>query len=177
MNIKKIKAIRPMRDAVILTAFETKDYKNASGIIDITGRKYGSINLIQQVLAVGPQVTSRKVGEDKEGKPIYDQVIKVGDWVKIDPTRFGDTKYDKDSLQDKININYSVVYDFPRMEINGQQCLKLAERDIDYVITDWEEEAMEDSTAADDENLAKARQATANPDTKKKEIIIINKTK
>lgn len=164
-----------MRDTVILTAYETKDYHRTSGIIDITGRKYGSINLIQQVLAVGPHVTSRKVGQDEKGNPIFEQVIKEGDLVMIDPTRFGDTKYDKDSLQDKININYEVVYDFPTVEINGQKCLKLAERDIDYVITDWEDEEHQESTVKEENTVIEERAKNRKVDPNQKKTIFITK--
>jgi threonine dehydrogenase-like Zn-dependent dehydrogenase len=70
--------------------------------------------------------------------------INVGDIVNINPIRYAVKKYDKDSIrQDVAGGNPIVGYQFDFVEINGEEYMHLQDRDINYVITDFEEEEVE----------------------------------
>lgn len=93
------------------------------GLIDTT-KQQGSIKEYQTVLAVGSSVRD----------------IKVGDIVCINPTRFGVKKHQEGSLKDGVvTDNPIITYNFDVVEMDGKQCLLLQDRDIDFIIEEWEE--------------------------------------
>lgn len=99
-----------------------KDMK-VGDLIDIH-RKEGSLKEYQKVLAVGSSVRD----------------IKVGDLVWINPTRFGVKKHREGSLKDGvITDNPIITYNFDVVEMDGKQCLLLQDRDIDFIIEEYEE--------------------------------------
>ena len=120
MEIKKLKAVRPLFTGVITTA--DKEEKTVSGIIMVNRNKSFTSNW-QKVIAVGDMV----------------KTVKVGDIVHINPIRYGKSKYKEGSLKDGvIEENFHVEFDIPTVDINGQQCLYLQDRDIDLVAEDYE---------------------------------------
>ena len=66
--------------------------------------------------------------------------IKVGDLVWVNPTRFGVKKHQEGSLKDGVvTDNPIITYNFDVVEMDGKQCLLLQDRDIDFIIEEWEE--------------------------------------
>ena len=66
--------------------------------------------------------------------------IKVGDLVCINPTRFAVKKHKEGTLKDGVvKDNPIIQYNFDVIEMDGEQCLLLQDRDIDFIIEDWEE--------------------------------------
>lgn len=120
MNIKKIKKITPTFTAVITTA-DLED--NSKGEIILLNKNKGDTSNIQQVVAVGSMVNT----------------FKVGDIVHINPARFGKPKYKEGSLKDGvIENNFMVEYNIPTIEVNGKDYLFIQDRDIDYIINEYE---------------------------------------
>lgn len=119
----KVKKIRPMFTALITTmdCYET-DATTAGGIIDPTKRK-GTIKEYQRVVAVGSQVRD----------------IKVDDVVCIDATRFAVRKHKDNSIKTDIEGSNPVLeYRFDIVEMDGRPHLLLQDRDIQFIIEDYE---------------------------------------
>ena len=120
----KVKKVQPMFTSLITTMNKYEhDMTTDAGLIDVT-RGEGSLKEYQTVLAVGTSVRD----------------IKVGDLVWINPTRFGVKKHREGSLKDGvITDNPIIAYNFDVIEMDGKQCLLLQDRDIDFIIEDYEE--------------------------------------
>lgn len=119
----KVKKIRPMFTSLITTMDKYEQDMKVGNIIDIH-RKVGSLKEYQRVLAIGSSVRD----------------IKVGDLVWVNPTRFGVKKHQEGSLKDGvITDNPIMTYNFDVVEMDGKQCLLLQDRDIDFIIEDYEE--------------------------------------
>ena len=119
----KIKKIRPMFTSLITTMNKYEQDEIISGLIDPLKRE-GSIKEYQTVLSVGSMVKD----------------IKVGDLVCINPTRFAVKKHTEGTLKDGVvKDNPIIQYNFDVIEMDGEQCLLLQDRDIDFIIEDWEE--------------------------------------
>ena len=119
----KVKKIRPMFTALITTmdCYES-DTTTAGGIIDPTKKK-GTIKEYQTVVAVGSQVRD----------------IKVGDIVCIDATRFAVRKHKDNSIKTDIEGSNPVLeYRFDIVEMDGKPHLLLQDRDIQFIIEDYE---------------------------------------
>lgn len=112
-----------MFTSLITTMDKYEQDMKVGELIDIH-RKEGSLKEYQKVLAVGSSVRD----------------IKVGDLVWINPTRFGVKKHREGSLKDGvITDNPVIAYNFDVVEMDGEQCLLLQDRDIDFIIEEWEE--------------------------------------
>ena len=99
------------------------DVKTVGGLIDTT-RQQGGLKEYQTVLAVGDSVRD----------------IKVGDLVCVNPARFAVRKHQAGSLKDGvITDNPVTTYNFDVVEMDGKQCLLLQDRDIDFIIEEWED--------------------------------------
>lgn len=120
----KVKKIQPMFTSLITTMDKyEQDMMLGAGLINVAKRE-GSLKEYQRVLAVGSSVRD----------------IKVGDLVWVNPTRFGVKKHQEGSLKDGVvTDNPIVTYNFDVIEVDGKQCLLLQDRDIDFIIEDWEE--------------------------------------
>ena len=120
----KIKKIRPMFTSLITTMNKYEhDVKTVGGLIDTT-RQQGGLKEYQTVLAVGDSVRD----------------IKVGDLVCINPARFAVRKHQAGSLKDGVVTDNPVTtYNFDVVEMDGKHCLLLQDRDIDFIIEEWEE--------------------------------------
>ncbi len=100
-----------------------EDITTTSGLID-TKRQKGTVKEYQKVIAVGSLVKD----------------IKVGDMVLINPKNYRQLKHEKGSMKDGVITDNPVVgYNIPTVEINGEQFMYLDDRDIEYVIEDFEE--------------------------------------
>ena len=119
----KIKKLTPMFTAIVTTMDKYKEDVSVNGIIDASKRE-GSIKEYQKVLSIGDSVRG----------------ITVGDLVCINPTRYGIKKHEEGSLKDGIVTDNPVIkYNFNVIEMNGESCLLLQDRDIDFIIDDYEE--------------------------------------
>jgi hypothetical protein len=100
-----------------------QDKLTDGGLID-TSKQQGALKEYQTVLAVGDSVRG----------------IKVGDLVCVNPARFAVRKHEKGSMRDGIVTDNPVItYNFDVVEMDDKQCLLLQDRDIEYVIEDFEE--------------------------------------
>lgn len=120
----KIKKIKPMFTTIVTTMEKyTEDTFNTSGLIDVN-KTQGGLKEYQTVLAVGSSVRD----------------IKVGDLVCINPSRYGIKKHEAGSLKDGVVCDNPVIkYNFDIIEMDDKQCLLLQDRDIDFIIEDYEE--------------------------------------
>lgn len=113
-----------MFTAIVTTMDRYKgDVMTESGLIDTT-KQSGSVKEYQKVVAIGSSVRD----------------INVGDIVCIDPTRYAIKKHKEGSLKDNIITDNPVVsFNFDIVELNGEPHLLLQDRDITFVIEDYEE--------------------------------------
>ena len=122
----KIKRIKPMFTALVTTIDKYVDDQFMAGttILDANKRQ-GGLKEYQKVLSVGDSVRG----------------VKVGDLVCIDPKAYAVKKHEAGSLKDGVIADNPVVsYNFDVIELDGQQCLLLQERDITFVIEEYTEE-------------------------------------
>ena len=122
----KIKRIKPMFTSLVTTMDKYADDQFMAGttILDATKRS-GGLKEYQKVLSVGDSVRG----------------VKVGDLVCIDPKAYAVKKHEAGSLRDGVITDNPVVsYNFDVIELDGQQCLLLQERDVTFVIEDYTEE-------------------------------------
>lgn len=119
-----VKKIRPMFTDVYTTAemLEERDMKVGS-LIDVS-KANKTIKEFQRVIAVGPHVNG----------------INVGDLVCVNPTRFGKPYQKKNSIGAATEEYETMIsYQFDFIEIDGQPVLKLQDRDVSYVVEEYEE--------------------------------------
>lgn len=120
----KIKKIKPLFTSIV-TTMDTYDSDSitSEGIIDVS-KQEGGIKEYQKVLAVGSAVRD----------------ISVGDIVSINPTRFAVKEHKAGTLKDGIIKDNPVIkYNFDILEIDGSYCLFLQDRDINFIIEDYED--------------------------------------
>ena len=120
----KVKKIKPMFTALITTMDKySHDMRTTGGLIDTT-KQEGGLKEYQKVLAIGNSVRD----------------IKVGDLVCVNPTRFGVKQHQAGSLKDGVVTDNPIIkYNFDVIEMDGEQCLLLQDRDIDFIIEEFEE--------------------------------------
>ena len=116
----KIKKIRPLFTKVITTAsvFEEDDVRN--GVIL---NPKGTVKPFQKVVEVGSMVRG----------------VKVGELIMINPAAYIKKRYSDNSIREDIVDNPTVKVDIPTVEIGGVQHFMIDERDIEFVIEDYEE--------------------------------------
>ena len=112
-----------MFTALITTMDKYEKDMTTGGLINVA-KMQGGLKEYQTVLAVGGSVRD----------------IKVGDLVCVNPTRFAVKKHQEGSLKDGvISDNPVTTYNFDVVEMDGKQCLLLQDRDIDFIIEEWED--------------------------------------
>lgn len=119
-----VKKIKPLFTALITTMekYDT-DLIMAGGLID-TSKQKGALKEYQTVLALGATVRE----------------IEVGDLVSINPKRFAVMKHKEGSMQDGVTKDNPVVeYNFDIVRVDGKDCLLLQDRDIEFIIEEYEE--------------------------------------
>ena len=118
-----VKKIKPMFTSLITTMDKyEEEVKTADGLVD-ANKQIGGLKEYQKVLAIGDSVRG----------------IKVGDLVCVNPARFAVRKHQAGSLKDGIVTDNPVTtYNFDVIEMDGEQCLLLQDRDIDFIIEDYE---------------------------------------
>ena len=117
-----LKKIKPLFTSVVTTMDKYEDDVIVNGLVNQTA---GTLKEYQKVVAIGSSVRD----------------IKVGDLVSINPTRYAVRKYEDGSLKDGvISQNPITSYNFHTIEMDHNEYLLLQDRDIDFVIEEWEEE-------------------------------------
>lgn len=122
----KVLEIQPMFNNIVTTADEYKSVQYIAGtdIIDPKSTRT-SLKEYQKVLFVGPNIKS----------------VKPGDIVCINPTRFARREYKEGGLQEAAaqhNMVINYVFDF--VEVDGKRLLFIQDRDIDFIVTKYEED-------------------------------------
>lgn len=113
-----IKTIFPLANHILVTADKFEKDMIQNGVI-IAGK--GDLKLWQTVVAVGPIVRN----------------IKVGDKVMIIPDHFAVKKYNKNSVQNDLDNNPVLTYNFPFETIddeNGEpkEYMYISDNDVKY---------------------------------------------
>lgn len=111
--------IKPLFDHLLITADKFDKDMIHNGVI-VAGK--GDLKLWQTVVAVGSVVRD----------------IKVGDKVMINPNNFAVKKYDKNSVQNDLNNNPVLTYNFPFETVDNEKgepkdYLYISDRDVKYV--------------------------------------------
>jgi uncharacterized protein YeeX (DUF496 family) len=123
----KIKKIKPQFTTVITTLDTYEDNLIEDGVVVAPK---GALKLYQRVVAVGSTVRE----------------IKEGDLVLLNLQNYIKRKWKENSIKEDIaNMEEEFVYDFPRMFLDGEMYGKFQDRDIDGIITDFEEVEVEKS--------------------------------
>lgn len=121
-----ITSITPTFNHVLVTADKFEKDMIQNGVI-IAGK--GDLKLWQKVVAVGPTVRG----------------FKVGDMVMIIPDHFAVKKYNKNSVQNDLDNNPVLTYNFPFETIddkNGESkdYLYISDNDIKYAFEGYEKD-------------------------------------
>lgn len=130
INMKKIvaKEIRPLFTTVIVTEDCWEDDWIDNGVV--MARK-GDLKDYQRVIAVGHTCNE----------------VKVGDLVKVDLQSYMVPMYKDNSIKnDMMGQENVVTYRVPKVIIDGKRYNRLTERDIDFIVTKYDEEEIEDSS-------------------------------
>lgn len=118
-----IKKIKPLFTTVVVSADRYEEDVSVNGIYDVH-KMSGALKDCQTVMAVGDMVKN----------------IDVGDLVSIDLSRYAVLKHSEGSLKNGVISDNPVVrYNLKTMELDGKECILLQDRDIEYVIEDYEE--------------------------------------
>lgn len=119
----KVKKVKPLFDHIITTMdrYETEQ-DDLTGIIKV---RYNTVKEYQTVVEIGPAVKD----------------IKVGDIVCINPRNYARPIHNKKwsgLSEDDIKDQVVVKYDFPVITMGDEDYMLLYERDIDFIVEDWE---------------------------------------
>ena len=121
----KVKKVKPLFDHIITTMDRyTISQDSLTGVIDVKTAN-NAVKEYQTVVEVGPAVKD----------------IKVGDIVCINPRNYARPTHNKKwsgLSEDNIKDQVIVKYDFPVITISDEDYMLLYERDIDFIVEDWE---------------------------------------
>lgn len=119
MNIYKI---RPTYTSIITTAEKYKTAGKTGNFIDAK-KLEGSYKEYQKVVRVGSSVRE----------------VKEGEVVQIDPSRYIKRKFSDNSLREDFVENPIVEIAIPIITMNGKDYFMIEERDVAYVIEEYDE--------------------------------------
>jgi hypothetical protein len=111
-----------MFTGIITTANTYEEDSVVGGVLDPNKVK-GTLKEYQTVVAIGPNVRN----------------VKVGDVVIINPARYAVHKFEENTIKKDFLTNNVIRYDFNFIELDGRNCLKIEENDIDLVLEEFEE--------------------------------------
>lgn len=117
-----VKDIKPVYTRIITTADRYEETQKNGTLIDVN-KMEGRYKEYQKVVRIGSSVRE----------------VKVGDLILIDPTRYIRRKFSEGSLRDDFVGNPITAIEIPTVTMNGEDYFMIEERDIAYVIADWEE--------------------------------------
>ena len=127
----KYKKIRPLFNQIIVTAncYEQDDV-NENGIVLASK---GTLKSVQKVVAIGDCVRNFNVGDTVHLNPIMQ-------YRGLKQNRGKDNVADTSGYQPDIEGGRNdVSYELPEIEIDGGTYIMLTDRDVDYVVEEYEE--------------------------------------
>ena len=117
----KINEIKPLFTTIITTLDIYEEDLIENGVLKAP---QGSLRMYQKVLAVGSSVRD----------------VKVGDTVLLNFSNYIVRKYKENSIKEDMSAQEDeYVYDIPRLTIGGKICGKFQDRDVEGVVTEFEE--------------------------------------
>ena len=117
----KINEIKPLFTTIITTLDVYEEDLIENGALKAP---QGSLRMYQKVLAVGSSVRD----------------VKAGDTVLLNFSNYIVRKFKENSIKEDMSAQEDeYVYDIPRILIGGKICGKFQDRDVEGVITDFEE--------------------------------------
>ena len=117
----RINEIKPLFTTIITTLDVYEEDLIENGVLKAP---QGSLRMYQKVLAVGSSVRD----------------VKVGDTVLLNFSDYIKRKFKENSIKEDMSAQEDeYVYDIPRILIGGKICGKFQDRDVEGVITDFEE--------------------------------------
>ena len=117
----RINEIKPLFTTIITTLDVYEEDLIENGVLKAP---QGSLRMYQKVLAVGSSVRD----------------VKVGDTVLLNFSNYIVRKFKENSIKEDMSAQEDeYVYDIPRILIGGKICGKFQDRDVEGVITDFEE--------------------------------------
>ena len=125
----KAKRITPMFNRIATTADRVEVDQKVNGII-IPEKLKGGYSEYQRVIAVGSMVHN----------------LKEGDLVCIDPSAYGRPVHKEhiDSVKGLSEDTVQMAYYIPTIEVDGKECMFIADRDIAYKVEEYEDIKDED---------------------------------
>lgn len=128
----KYKKIRPLFNQIIVTAdCYTEDDYDATGTLLLSTK--GTLKSIQKVVAIGDCVRNFKVGDTVHLNPVLA-------YRGLKQNRGKENVADTSGYQPDIEgANNTVSYELPEILINDTPHILLSDRDVDYVVEDYEE--------------------------------------
>lgn len=138
-----LKKIKPLYSAIITTKDKYSIDDVPKGSLIDPKKIQGSLKEHQTVLFIGTTVRD----------------IKVGDIVKINPTAYAQYAAYKPGDGMRVVINGQeknlLGYDIPTVEIDGKECLQIQERDVEYIVEEWEPEKEESDLIIPSQDIIK----------------------
>lgn len=127
----KAKRITPMFNRIVTTADRVEVDQKVNGII-IPEKLKGGYSEYQRVIAVGSMVHN----------------LKEGDLVCIDPSAYGRPVHKEhiDSVKGLSEDTVQMAYYIPTIEVDGKECMFIADRDIAYKVDEYEDVKENDSS-------------------------------
>ena len=123
MKTINIKKITPQFTGLVTTMDKYEEYTTTKGGVIVRSKSVGTLKEYQTVIAVGPNVRD----------------IKVGDLVAVNPTRFSVKTHKEGTLKDNVITDNPVTsYQFDVIKLDGKECLLLQDRDIDFIVNEYE---------------------------------------
>ena len=117
----RINEIQPLFTTIITTLDIYEEDLIENGVLKAP---QGALRMYQKVLAVGDSVRG----------------IKVGDIILLNFENYIKRKFKENSIKEDMSAQEDeYVYDIPRILIGGKICGKFQDRDVEGVITDFEE--------------------------------------
>ena len=117
----RINEIKPLFTTIITTLDVYEEDLIENGALKAP---QGSLRMYQKVLAVGSSVRD----------------VKVGDTVLLNFSNYIVRKFKENSIKEDMSAQEDeYVYDIPRILIGGKICGKFQDRDVEGVITNFEE--------------------------------------
>lgn len=125
----KIKEVKPLFTSIITTANKYEETETINGILIDSKKAVGTLKEYQTVISIGNAVRE----------------VKPGDVVLIDPSRYMiKDKMTADSIREEF-MEPTYHMEIPMIEMNDSEFLRIEERDVSYIITDYEEVTEEPS--------------------------------
>lgn len=127
MKELRIKKGRPLLNYVILTAdrYTAEELAEMNGGI-ITPTEIGQLKPYQKIISVSPRITN--------------SVLEEGQLVLINIKRYGKPVQRKNSYVESTDEHFDahIRYEVPIIDIDGKECLKLGDNDIEFIIDEYD---------------------------------------